>query len=77
MPQAHVAGERAFTTYSAKGLRWANRNSGDVSEVELLVSMGGREQLHVLPKGRSALPSSSGRTLRGFAYFGGVRKASS
>lgn len=73
MRQVHRAGEKMFVDYSGKKPRIVDRETGEVTEVELFVAVLGASNYTFAEATRSQkLADFVGSTIRAFEYFGAV-----
>ncbi len=73
MRQVHRAGEKVFIDYSGKRPRIVDRETGEVTEVELFVAVLGASNYTFAEATRSQkLADFVGSTIRAFEYFGAV-----
>jgi transposase len=73
MRQVHRAGEKVFIDYSGKKPRVVDRETGEVTEVELFVAVLGASNYTFAEATRSQkLADFVGSTIRAFEYFGAV-----
>jgi transposase len=73
MRQVHRAGEKAFLDYSGKKPRIVDRETGELTEVELFVAVMGASNYTYAEATRSQkLADFVGSTIRAFEYFGVV-----
>ena len=73
MRQVHRAGEKVFIDYSGKKPRIVDRETGEVTEVELFVAVLGASNYTFAEATRSQkLADFVGSTIRAFEYFGAV-----